>query len=363
MKRIGILTLHRANNFGAVLQNYALQKAIKRLGYECETIDYMIPQIDYEYKDVKFFRGKNPFKNCMGLYWDLKNKKQSQVSSYKFDEFRRRYLTLSSKSYDSLTIAEASYDLFIVGSDQVWNADIIRSNSISTFSLEFTDSRKASYAASCGTVKALIPLDKIREFDYITVRETELFDYLKKNKIHSEIVCDPTLLLTKGEWKDLTHDTVIDHGKYVYLYYIDSGRNDAACIAKDLARKNNLDVVYSKRLDSESERNHNGINRFSDGPLDFIKEIECADYVVVSSFHGVAFSILMEKNFIALLHENTGSRVHSLLRKLGLQDRIVKNFEDYQNRKFAAIDYTRVRPIIENWKMESIEHLRKICEL
>ena len=94
MKRIGILTLHRANNFGAVLQNYALQKAIKRLGYECETIDYMIPQIDYEYKDVKFFRGKNPFKNCMGLYWDLKNKKQSQVSSYKFDEFRRRYLTL-----------------------------------------------------------------------------------------------------------------------------------------------------------------------------------------------------------------------------------------------------------------------------
>lgn len=134
-------------------------------------------------------------------------------------------------------------------------------------------------------------------------------------------------------------------------------------IAKDLARKNNLDVVYSKRLDSESERNHYGINRFSDGPLDFIKEIECADYVVVSSFHGVAFSILMEKNFIALLHENTGSRVHSLLRKLGLQDRIVKNFEDYQNRKFAAIDYTRVRPIIENWKMESIEHLRKICEL
>lgn len=150
---------------------------------------------------------------------------------------------------------------------------------------------------------------------------------------------------------------------YEQGYYIDSGRNDAACIAKDLARKNNLDVVYSKRLDSESERNHYGINRFSDGPLDFIKEIECADYVVVSSFHGVAFSILMEKNFIALLHENTGSRVHSLLRKLGLQDRIVKNFEDYQNRKFAAIDYTRVRPIIENWKMESIEHLRKICEL
>lgn len=363
MKKIGILTLQSANNFGAVLQNYALQKAIIKLGYKCETINYRIPQIDDEYKNIKIFRTRNPVYNLICLYWDLRNLGKARINSKKYDEFRKKYIALSTREYNVENIAEAEYDLFIVGSDQVWNTGIIRSNNTNTFSLEFTSSKKASYAASCGNINALIPLEAIRNFDYVTVRENELFEYLLQNGIYSNVVCDPTILLTKAEWKDLVKDIRMDYRGYVYLYYIDSGKNDAALIANDLANKNKLKVIYSKRLDKDADTNSYGINRFSDGPLDFIKEIECAEYVVVSSFHGVVFSILMEKNFIALLHENTGSRVYSLLSRVGLQDRIVKNVEDYRRRNFAAIDYSKVRPLIEKWKTESIKHLRKICEL
>lgn len=363
MKRIGILTLHRANNFGAVLQNYALQKAINSLGYECETIDYKIPQVDQAYKNVTIRKDKNPIRKLAGLYWDMLNLKQGRENTYKFNEFRNKYIKLSSKTYDSMTINEATYDLYIVGSDQVWNTQIIKNDNINTFSLGFTGSKKAAYAVSSGSVELMIPLDNIKKFDYITAREMELCEYLDKHHIHSKIVCDPTLLLTKKDWQKLIRDIKIDHSGYVYLYYVDGRRSEAACIAKDFAKKNSLDVVYSRRLDHQAELNNYGINRFSDGPLEFIKEIECADFVVVSSFHGVVFSILMEKNFIALLHESTGSRVKSILSKVGLQDRIVNSIDDYQSGKFPAIDYSKVRPIVENWRKESLEELRKICEL
>lgn len=363
MKKIGILTLHGANNFGAVLQNYALQKSISRMGYQCETIDYRISQIDYEYKNLKLFRGKNPVKNIRGLYWDFKNLKDAQISSRKFDEFRNRYITLSPKQYTGSTIATASYDLFIIGSDQVWNNGIIRNDNIDVFTLSFTQSKKAAYAASCGNIKSLVPVSRIKQFDYVTVRENDLCDYLVENGISAKVVCDPTILLTKEDWEDLISETPIDHSEYVYLYYIDSGKNDAANIAKVIAKQSNKKVFYSRKMDKDAMKCKYGTNRFSDGPLDFIKEIACADFVVVSSFHGVVFSIIMEKNFITLLHESTGSRVQSLLKNLGLQDRIVRNLEDYQKRVFPEIDYSKVTPIIQELRTESLAALREICNL
>lgn len=112
-EKIGILTLHGANNFGAVLQNYALQKSISRMGYQCETIDYRISQIDYEYKNLKLFRGKNPVKNIRGLYWDFKNLKDAQISSRKFDEFRNRYITLCAYRLNSATTPNCENIQFI----------------------------------------------------------------------------------------------------------------------------------------------------------------------------------------------------------------------------------------------------------
>lgn len=361
MKKIGILTLHRANNYGAVLQNFALLRTIGFLGFFAETIDYVIPIIDDGYRPKLFLKNKNKFQMLKANCWNMFNISNELRQYNKYKDFRNKYLKISKDSFDKTTISNSDYDLYIVGSDQIWNKDIVDNEHEQTFCLEFTNMKKASYAASCGSIYYLFDLSEIKDFDYITVREQELCDYLNNNGIKAKVVCDPTLLLSKREWLGLISDVSLDHSNYVYLYYVGSGRDEAAKIANDVASNLGDKVYYSQKVDRRSRKY--GINRFSDGPLDFLKEIANADYVVVSSFHGTVFSILFEKQFVALLHKETGSRVKSLLTKLGLEDRIVDNYDDYKTRKFTPIDYDRVRPILEQWRQESLEELKKICEL
>lgn len=364
MKKIGILTLHRANNYGAVLQNFALLKAIENIEHSehsTETIDYIIPKIDKQYAPKLFLINKNIFRMLKDNCRNWSNRKNELVQYDKYTDFRDRYLKISSNSFDKYTIANSNYDLYIVGSDQIWNRKIIGADSEEIFSLQFTYKKKASYAASAGSINNLIELKSLKDFDYITVREQDLYDYLNKNGLQAMVVCDPTLLVPKEEWLSLISDVFIDHSNYVYLYYVGSGRDEAAKIANDISSNLGNKVYYSQKVDRKSRKY--GINKFSDGPLDFLKEIANSDYVVVSSFHGTVFSILFEKDFIALLHKETGSRVRSLLTKLGLEDRIVDNYDDYKTRNFNPIDYDRVRPILEQWRQESQEELKKICEL
>ena len=361
MKKIGILTLHRANNYGAVLQNFALLKIIESLGFSAETIDYIIPAIDKAYAPKLFLKNKNILRMLMANYWNVFNKKNELVQYNKYADFRDKHLKISKYSFDKTTIANPNYDLYIVGSDQIWNKNIVGDEHKQTFCLSFTNKKKASYAASCGSLDSAFDLKSIKGFDYITVREQDLCDYLNGNGIQAKVVCDPTLLLSKQDWLGLISDVTIDHSKYVYLYYIDSGREEAAKIANDVASKLGDEVYYSQKVDRRSRKYGN--NKFSDGPLDFLKEMANSDYVVVPSFHGTVFSILFEKQFVALLHKETGSRVKSLLTKLGLEDRIVDNYDDYKSRKFNPIDYNRVNKVLEQWRQESLEELKRICEL
>lgn len=358
---IGILTLHRANNYGAVLQNYALQKAIESLGYEAETIDYVIPQIDKEYSLLSAFIKRNPINMISSKYWELRNYKSGKANRDKFTAFRNKYLNISSIEYSAETIQNSQYDLYVVGSDQVWNKGIIRCDNENAFLLDFTEEKKAAYAASCGALSALIDVSKLRKFDYITVRESDLNDYLCDQGIVSKTVCDPTLLLNKEQWMGLFDNQV--SVKYVYLYYIDSGRDLAARIAKDLAAKLGVEVHYPKKLDRLAVKDTYGKNTFYEGPIDFIQSIANAEFVAVSSFHGVVFSILMEKQFVAILHDTTGSRVASLLTKLNLQDRIVTSFEEYKLKQLREIDYSEVRQAIDKWREDSLSELKRICEL
>ncbi|MEG2908006.1 MAG: polysaccharide pyruvyl transferase family protein [Erysipelotrichaceae bacterium] len=366
MKKIGVLTLHGADNFGAVLQNFALQQAIIILGYSSETIDYCIPEIEKEYQVFSTRISKNPLTQIKRSFWEFVNYKQAMISKKKYNDFRKNYLRISEKRYNHNNICEAVYDIFICGSDQVWNKNIIRENNKDVFDLSFTNRMKASYGASCGSIKSLIDrLNYIENFSYITVRENELHNFLKQKGIESTVVCDPTLLIKKEQWEVLIKDINIEHSNYIYLYYIDDGREDAAKIAKYIASKINVMIINSKKYDYLSLKNKYGVNTFSDGPLDFLKKIESSTLVVVSSFHGTVFSILFEKQFVVILHKHTGTRVQTLLRKLGLEDRIFIDFDDFINREstFKKIDYSKINITLNEWRKESLEELRKICEL
>lgn len=366
MKKIGILTFHRANNFGAVLQNFALQKAIISLGYDVETIDYRIPRIENQYKLFSSILCRNPVNLVKKKYWEVINFRNALKSENRFDDFREKCLRISTNKYFRQNISTAQYDTFVVGSDQIWSTDIIDPADAEVFSLSFTDKNKASYAASCGNVTSMIDcIEQIRLFDIVTVRECELCTFLSEKDIPSTVVCDPTLLLDKNEWIKCISGVEKEYSNYVYLYYIESGRNDAAKIAHYLAKEQNSTVLFPKKLDKEAKLNKYGVSCFSDGPLEFVEKITDANYVVAASFHGVALSVVLEKEFVAVLHHKTGSRVRTLLEKLGLEDRIVESYDEFikKSDNWKPIDYSKVKIILDKWRDESIAELIKICEL
>ena len=367
MKKIGIVTFQNANNYGAVLQNYALQTAIENIGYVAETVNYINPKIESSYKIFSPWLSRHPVLLLRRKYWELKNLKKSVQNKLSFDKFRDDYLKIKGKYWNVNDLKKLDYGLLITGSDQVWNKEIIGENNSSVYDLSFFHGKKASYAASCGSIDQIIdPTNGITALDRVTVREKDLADWLMERGIDAQLVCDPTLLLSAENWMEsfqLKNETTKE--KYVYLYYIDSGRAEAAKIAKDIASLNSYHVIYSKKTDKESIKMKYGVCHFEDGPIDFLNRILQSEFVVVSSFHGVVFSIIFHKEFYAMLHEETGSRVEGLLEMLNLKDRIVKNYDDYLERKdyINPINYEMVDEIIRKWRLESILELEKICKL
>lgn len=366
-KKLGILTFHRADNFGAVLQNYALQQAIISLCVSPETIDYHSKRIDEAYRVFRKPTCKESFsRKFKNRIWDIINLKNAYISKMRFENFRKQYLAISSSEYSVNNISDSDFDIYLSGSDQIWNKEIIGEEDESVFSLSFTNQKKATYAASCGNVNCLIDkTDALKEINIISVRELELSIFLGEKGICSVVVLDPVFLLDKEQWNALIKDIPIRKNKYVFLYYIDSGRDVAALIANKISHELGLQVYYPKRYDKTSIKNHYGISSFSDGPLEFIAEIANAEFVVVSSFHGAAFSIIMEKEFVAVLHEKTGERVKNLLVELGLEDRIVTDSDDFERRRhtFKKIDYKLVKERIDLMKGKSLECLSQICDL
>lgn len=367
MKRIGIVTFHGANNYGAVLQNFALQKCIENLGYNVETVDYINRNLLENYRLFSPFISKHPIILVKRKYWEARNFKKAIKSRSAFDEFRRLHLKLSEKCRNIKEIRDLRYDLLVTGSDQVWNVDIVGQENVPVYDLSFFDGKKASYAASCGSLSRLFDISKgICKLNRVTVREFELLEFLRGRGIDAGLVCDPTLLLDSEQWKQLLNlYSMKDTGRYVYLYYIDSGKIDAAKIANYLATEMEGYVVHSKKMDRETEKYHFGICHFEDGPVDFLNRILNAECVVASSFHGVVFSLLFHKDFYAILHDKTGDRVRGLLFKVGLEERIMENYEDFIARKdsIGPIDYNKIDSIIYEWKNQSMLELMNICNM
>lgn len=367
MKKIGIITFHRADNFGAVLQNYALQQAVVCNGMIPETIDYYCLNVERWYEIWhSVMWGETPLVVIKKVLITCLNFRKAVISKRKFENFRKNYLNISAEKYDADTISNAIYDVYIAGSDQIWNKEIIGKEDIPAYTLAFTGEHTAAYGASSGSEEYLIDeVDSISKIQLITVREKQLCDALGRRGIASKVVCDPVFLLDKDKWKKIIRDMPQMRHKYVFLYYIDEGREQAAVIAKMIAASTKARVHYPRKYDKAALLHGYGINRFSDGPLDFLNEIDQAEYIVSSSFHGAAFAILMEKEFVAVLHKKTGERVKNLLAYLGLEERIVSDKVDFQKRSphWKPINYNAVRKKLDELRRESMECLREMCEL
>ena len=358
--KIGILTFHRADNYGAMLQAYALTKELNDLGCDAELIDYRCDAIENQYYPYKMVPPKR--KNCIKWgkqliknFWIVPKKNTNGV---KCRAFRDKYFKMSRsvRTASDRAAIENEYDLIITGSDQIWSYGITGSaDDWYCFKRNGGKASVVSYAASVGNLAEFNTHffeyeDKLKAYDSISVREEDAKEYLEK-KLNKSIqkVLDPTLIVDHNVWNKVAVSPRTDH----YVFYYDVERNEVANkIANDTAEKTGLPLV------------HYDLKKFTDknlsldaGPDEFLGLIKNADYVVTSSFHGTVFSTLFKKKFVSALHPTTGARVKSLLTDLDLADRICTSSDKFHG---FSDDFHDSDERLEKLRKESINYLKEV---
>lgn len=363
---IGIVTFHRAVNYGAVLQTYALGKKIEKLGGEYEIIDYRCPFIESEYKlickrDYSPFRFEiSYFRHLVASIISIGMKKRKNQS---FRDFLAKYTKLSPVYTDSneLEKIQDRYQAFITGSDQVWSPALTADDDV--YFLEFVkdNKKKFSYAASLGNVRKGFQLDQrfidsIKTFEKISVREESGSKYIEEAADRtSDVHVDPTLLLSRNDWGKMAEKP--SESRYLLVYSVCDPYYLLAS-AKEIAQKENLTVVYLQDKVFSMDKQVKYVKAVS--PEQFVGYFQYADYVVTNSFHGTVFSIIFHKQFMVELKnkESRNQRVPDLLNLLGIEDREIVDGVTTSYKK--EIDWEQVETRLASQRAYAEGYLNQI---
>ena len=375
--KIGILTHPLRTNYGGILQNYALQYVLRSLGYSVETINWQENKsviyivISYVYRlFAHYVLRKKHIPTDMFL--NVTNKQFLYISS-NIQTFIKEYIKLSKQISSLKKIGEVngySYDAIIVGSDQVWLQQYAP-----TMYLDFVKDEnvlKIAYAASFGQDRWTYDNHKTevcsrlaKKFNAISVRENSAV-YLceKKLGVSAIQVLDPTLLLNSEIYSSLISKQEIVKS-YLMTYILDAN-----------VHKENIINCVSKLLkipECSIRENKQTWKLFGDNSHLVIKLIEKwlqgfrdCEFVVTDSFHGVAFSIIFNKQFIAIGNRKRGlDRFQSILKQFNLLDRLVDENTDIDNylKNLKVIDYDKVNKQKEILQEQSMQFLKNITKI
>lgn len=360
--KVGIITFHRAINYGAVLQAYALQQILTNMGYDAEIVDYRCNKIERAYSFVEKLKQAKSLKYV--VYLILKRLFPGLKKKRFINKFVKKNLKMSEEyTFQTIKNTNNKYDLFITGSDQVWNYN--HTGFDDTYFLKFVEqkSKKKSYAASFGFNKLNTEVhDKYKEllkdFSIISVREnsgTEIIKQLLPEK-KAIVSADPTFLLTKQQWERLCDFEKNNLGSYVLIYELirsDSLREFACGIAKE---KNYKVICISDEWDNKD----NVKFLYGASPEEFLWLIKNAKAVCTNSFHGTAFSINFNTPVcVELLKAGMASlntRILELLETFSINDRIINDKIEPFSMKWEHIN--RVK---ETMSKEGVDYLKSIC--
>lgn len=361
--KIGILTFHRAHNYGAFLQCYALQEYLKTLGHNVSVIDY---DPEYFRKDYASFRLGRDFKQI-----SLLRKIKRLVAAYilfvprllryiAFEKSINKFLDLHGKRFlyaDEIDFS--GYDVVFFGSDQVWNPRITHGIDKCFWGDFDFHGKKIAYAASAGddfsVLKNQIDMVKkcLSSFYSISVREKNFEEYLANIKISSKMVLDPTLLLTDSQWK-IFSECKKTRRKYLVLYIMKPSV-EASKIAEKIAKELNLNIktVYA----GMGVNPKSWLNAFF-SPKEFVSLFYNAQFVVTTSFHGTAFSVNFRKQFYAVNNGEPNFRVESLLELLDLKNRYISTASEMrlsQKIEYSCDSLEKAREGSINFIKESVK--------
>lgn len=370
--KIGILTFHFVDNYGAVLQTLALQttldKLTENLNADVEVIDYRPTyhtKLRKPFKSFKMLYNSASGSNLKKIKFALLGLKTNifyfrRVAKYKsINKFNNKFLKLTAKIKTAKNLEQISNDFngVFVGSDQVWNKHITDNQFDDVyFSKPFPPSCLAfSYAASSGNLIEKSDTEKFKEllkrFSKISSREKALSSQISEFSGRTCLTCvDPVFLLSKDQWIKLLNLNKQSSEKrgYVLIYCVYKDSN-LIKFAKQYSEKHHLNLIEVYYRNSCG-----GELIYNASPAKFVDLIYNAEYVVTNSFHGTAFSILMQKKFYVFEPPKRNMRIKDLLCDLNIQKELLLS---------ETVDYNKVKIKIEEMKDLSLNYLQSCIDM
>ena len=378
MKKVGIVSCYFKDNYGSMLQAYATKKILDNNNIPNETIN-ITDNIDFKNGKRKYYLSQifnfSFIKSKLGmikLKFDKKiNKKLNeniQIRTKKYKEFRKEFnMSTEAKTYNDLTnLAKDRYSDVIVGSDQLWLPVNVVADYY-TLNWVPEDINKISYATSFGVSKIPKKYNAkyntfLQRINHLSVREdsgVKLIEAIANRE--AELVCDPTILLTKEEWEEIATPGRIIKDKYILCYFL--GRNiEHRKFAERLREATGYKIVSLNHADEYVKYSdvYADVTPYNIGPKEWINLIKNAEYVCTDSFHGTVFSLIFNKMFFdfrrysAKNKNSTNSRIDSLLKIAGVNDeRILAGTENIKMVLNYEIDFKIVNINLDNFRKMS----------
>ena len=350
--RIGILTYHRANNYGAVLQCFALQELLKEMGHDVQIVDYRQPFIEKLYRPSLMSQILRYKFHPRALIAACHNFERQRTIDLSFEKFRDTYFN---QSICCTSESIPNYDVYIVGSDQMWSIDCVGNKIDPVYFGLFNrpkHSRLIGFSIS-SNIYSINTLGKrlesyIQNFDKISLREQIIANAVIRNiSIDVQVTLDPTLCADVDLW-----DKIINQDwktkKYVVLYHV---MFRFAPIVHDMLLKQTKRIAELHGWDVIDL----SVGNYS--VSDFVSAIKYAQCVITSSFHATVFSIIFSRPLFSVrLHDGNDERYVNLLKSLHMEQALVDL--DFAQNAPVVYDYNNIHEFMLQLRKSSLDYLK-----
>lgn len=361
MKRHGLLTIIDYTNYGNRLQNYALEFFLKSLGSDIETINYNRETIG-KFDKLKKIPGLSILNTWIKSAADSEYKLEIQKIE-NFKRFTKKNMTINDKEFDiqsDFSVLDHMYSHIVVGSDQVWKPKRVLEKTEHFFLPSIKKEKCVAYAPSFGI--SSIPEDLagrykewINGFQYLSVREEagqKIIEDLTGRE--APVLLDPTLLLSKEEWRVISRPHFKKPKKnYILTYFLGEAKEESKEMIERLSTEHDMDVVNLADIEDS--------DRYTADPGEFLDYIDSCSILFTDSFHGSVFSIIFEKPFVVFKRGDMNSRIKTLLSKFRLTERKWENIKEKHN--FFDIDFSHKEDIMNREKNRSINYIEEALKI
>ncbi|WP_215509229.1 polysaccharide pyruvyl transferase family protein [Limosilactobacillus fermentum] len=366
-----VITLHTVDNYGSAMQTYATQEVLKKLGCEVEIIDYWRENNLPEHRaqqmlDTSLMQKLKPIwgRNhktettaikCMQWYLEHHVSPMWKFLEDNVNLSKKRYT-----SFDELKADPPKADVYITGSDQVWNS-IWNDGIDRSYFLDFAPQDKPRIAFSASIGRTEFSEDEISEtkallqkYTAISVREESAVELLKSIGIESQLILDPTLMLNCNEWRKVAKGRKKTR-PFLLIYQLNPNP-EMDQFAMNLAKKKVWEVIRVGF--GRSDRQKPGKCIMSPSVEEFVGLLFQAKCVLTDSFHATAFSLNLGTDFISVRPQKFATRIESILQLTGQEQRLLDDYKDL-NIVDRAIDKKHVKKILDHERKAGMEWLRE----